>query len=57
MAPQNLARQPAPLPVPGVSSRAVPKHELRDPVGCQALACGSALGADRFGHSSSDAGA
>ena len=53
MATHDLARERAPLPVPGVLSRVVPKHEPSGP----ALTCSGTLGTNGHGRSSFDGGA
>ena len=57
MAPHDLARERAPLPLPTVRPCVAPRHEPSGRSACQALACGGALGADWRGRSSSDGGA
>ena len=57
MAPHDLARERAPLPLPDVCSRAAPRHEPNGRPAREVLAGGSALGADWFGRSSFDSGA
>ena len=52
----DLARERAPLPVPGVRSRVAPRHEPSGPAARQALALGGALGADWRGRSPFDGG-
>ena len=57
MAPHDLARERAPLPVPAVCSRVAPRYEPSGRPARQALTCSGALGADWRGRSSSDGGA
>ena len=57
VAPHHVARERAPLPVPGVRSRVAPRHEPSGPAARQALTLGSALGTDGRGRSSFDGGA
>ena len=56
MAPHHVARERAPLPVPGVRSRVAPRHEPSGPAARQALTLGSALSADGPGGPPSDGG-
>lgn len=57
MAPHDLARERASLPVPGVRSRVDSGYELSGRSAGEALAGGGALGADGRGRSSCDGGA
>ena len=57
MAPHDLARERAPLPVPAVRPCVAPRYEPSGPAARQALAGGGALGADWRGRSSFDSGA
>ena len=57
MAPHHVARERAPLPVPGVRSRVAPRHEPSGPAARQALTLGSALGAGGPGGPPFDGGA
>ena len=56
MAPHDLARECAPLPVPGACPCVAPRYEPSGPDAHQALAVGGTLGTDGRGRSSSDAG-
>ena len=57
MAPHDLARERALLPVPGVCSRLAPRYEPSGPDALQALAVSGTLGADGCGRPPSDGGA
>ena len=57
MAPHDLARERAPLPVPAVRPCVAPRYEPSGRSTRQALARSGALGADRRGRSSFDGGA
>ena len=57
MAPHHVARERAPLPVPGVRSRVASKHECSGRSTREALTLGSALGAGGPGGPPSDGGA
>ena len=57
MAPHDLARERAPLPVLAVRPCVAPRYEPSGPAAHQALAVGGALGADGRGRSSFDGGA
>ena len=56
MAPHDLARERAPLPVLAVRSRVAPRHEPSGRSARQALTLGGALGTDRPGGPPSDGG-
>ena len=57
MAPHDLARERAPLPVPAVRPYVAPRYEPSGRSTRQALALGGALGADRPGGPPFDGGA